>query len=83
MVAARRGEIQDRHLVGELVDLGLTQVKLPILVGDLAHQGERQRTQLLRIEEGKGGRFDHGQECAAARGHCLFMQSRIASGHVP
>ena len=31
--------LQDGHLVGELVDLGLTQVKLPVLVGDLPHQG--------------------------------------------
>jgi len=78
--AAELPALQDRHLMGELVDLGLAKVKLPILVGDLLHQRQGQRAQLLRIEVGKGGGFDHGHECAAARGPRLFMQSRIAWG---
>jgi len=63
--AAEFPALQDGHLVGERVDLGLAQVKLPVLVGELPHQGERQRAQLLCIEMGKGGGIDHGLECAA------------------
>ena len=72
--------LQDGHLVGKLVDLGLAQVNLPVLVGDLPHQGQGQREQLLRIEIGKGGGIDYGPECPATRGSRLFMQSRIAWG---
>lgn len=42
--------LQHRHLVGELVDEGLLEGDLAILVGRLGHQGAHHIAQLLRVK---------------------------------